>query len=174
MATQKPTLSHFEGDHLEPCDDKAAQVVAETAIKAQATSGYEALTLWQTVTTFKVATAVCFFAAFSAATDGYQIGSVFVTKSRFTFLVMTEHSETLSLTSDPQDQRQHHREQRLRQSVLHRGRCRRQRIPCCSHFSWLELDHVCGPDLGNGHHPVSVTQIGSEASHVYLLAHSCQ
>jgi len=83
MATQKPTLPHFESDHLEQCNDKAAHVVAETAVKAQATSGYEALTLWQTVTTFKVATAVCFFAAFSAATDGYQIGSVHANESLF-------------------------------------------------------------------------------------------
>ncbi|KAK4119734.1 general substrate transporter [Parathielavia appendiculata] len=47
---------------------------ADAAVRGQATTGYETLTLWETVMTFKVSTAVCFFAAFSAATDGYQIG----------------------------------------------------------------------------------------------------
>ncbi|KAK3306251.1 putative MFS alpha-glucoside transporter [Chaetomium strumarium] len=44
------------------------------AMRGQATTGYETLTLWETIKTFKVSTAVCFAAAFSAATDGYQIG----------------------------------------------------------------------------------------------------
>jgi hypothetical protein len=44
------------------------------AMRGQATTGYETLTLWETIKTFKVSTVVCFFAAFSAATDGYQIG----------------------------------------------------------------------------------------------------
>ena len=55
-------------------DDK--DILADAAARGQATSGYEALTPWETVKTFKWATAACFAAAFSAATDGYQIGSV--------------------------------------------------------------------------------------------------
>ncbi|RKK96316.1 hypothetical protein BFJ71_g7896 [Fusarium oxysporum] len=50
---------------------KASEVKIETG---HLSSGYESLSLWQTVKVFKVATAYCFAAAFSAATDGYQIG----------------------------------------------------------------------------------------------------
>jgi hypothetical protein len=46
----------------------------DAAMRGQATTGYETLSLWETIKTFKVSTTVCFFAAFSAATDGYQIG----------------------------------------------------------------------------------------------------
>ncbi|KAM0545770.1 hypothetical protein ACHAPJ_011194 [Fusarium lateritium] len=53
---------------------KPTEVKAEAEAKGQNSSGYENLTLWQTVKLFKVATAYCFAAAFSAATDGYQIG----------------------------------------------------------------------------------------------------
>ncbi|SCN84051.1 probable maltose permease (MalP) [Fusarium fujikuroi] len=63
-------------------DDDVAEFHVEQAMKAsevkvqagQLSSGYESLGLWQTVKVFKVATAYCFAAAFSAATDGYQIG----------------------------------------------------------------------------------------------------
>lgn len=50
---------------------KTSQVKVEAG---QLSSGYESLSLWQTVKVFKVASAYCFAAAFSAATDGYQIG----------------------------------------------------------------------------------------------------
>jgi hypothetical protein len=39
-------------------------------------SGYEKLSAWETVKTFKMATFVCFMMCFSAAADGYQIGFV--------------------------------------------------------------------------------------------------
>ncbi|XPS69547.1 hypothetical protein M3J09_001815 [Ascochyta lentis] len=65
-------------DHVvtfdQPIDHKDA--AAEAAARGQATSGYEALTPWQTVKMFGRATLACFAAAFSAATDGYQIGLV--------------------------------------------------------------------------------------------------
>jgi len=57
-------------------DLKSSDAVADAAIRGQAITGYEDLTPWQTVKQFKMATALCFAAAFSAATDGYQIGSV--------------------------------------------------------------------------------------------------
>lgn len=56
--------------------DTPKDIAAEAAAKGQGVSGYETLTLWETVKTFKVNTAYCFLVAFSAATDGYQIGSV--------------------------------------------------------------------------------------------------
>ncbi|WKT53474.1 Major facilitator, sugar transporter-like [Fusarium oxysporum f. sp. vasinfectum] len=63
-------------------DDEVGEFHVEQAFKASEvkietghlSSGYESLSLWQTVKVFKVATAYCFAAAFSAATDGYQIG----------------------------------------------------------------------------------------------------
>jgi len=55
-------------------EDTSKDAAADAAIRGQAATGYETLTLWETIKTFEVSTAVCFFAAFSAATDGYQIG----------------------------------------------------------------------------------------------------
>ncbi|KAH6711365.1 putative transporter [Leptodontidium sp. 2 PMI_412] len=62
-------------DHHEFGDDvKNLDAVADAAVQGQAITGYESLTPWETVKHFKMATAICFAAAFSAATDGYQIG----------------------------------------------------------------------------------------------------
>lgn len=56
--------------------DTPKDIAVEAAAKGQGVSGYETLSLWDTVKTFKVNTAYCFLMAFSAATDGYQIGFV--------------------------------------------------------------------------------------------------
>ncbi|KAM0323486.1 hypothetical protein ACHAQA_008766 [Verticillium albo-atrum] len=71
--TQETVPDGLESAHVEQTL-KPSEAAFDAAIKGQAVSGYETLTLWETVKTFKVATAVCFAAAFSAATDGYQIG----------------------------------------------------------------------------------------------------
>ncbi|KAF5649660.1 maltose permease [Fusarium sp. NRRL 52700] len=63
-------------------DDEVGEFHVEQAFKASElkietghlTSVNETLSLWQTVKVFKVATAYSFAAAFSATTDGYQIG----------------------------------------------------------------------------------------------------
>ena len=63
--------------HIDDTDDgivKLSEAAADAATKGQATTGYEELTPWQTMNAFKVCTFVCFAIAFSAATDGYQIG----------------------------------------------------------------------------------------------------
>lgn len=44
------------------------------ATKGQITTGYEDLGALETIKTFKLCTLVCFAMAFSAATDGYQVG----------------------------------------------------------------------------------------------------
>ncbi|KAH7136976.1 general substrate transporter [Dactylonectria estremocensis] len=49
------------------------QVAADAVTKGQAATGYETVSLWDTVRTFKIATACCFAAAFSAGADGYQM-----------------------------------------------------------------------------------------------------
>jgi hypothetical protein len=62
-------------DHVETTlkhDDLAAEAVAQ----GQAISGYENLTFWETVRTFKMASLVCLLSAFSAGADGYQIAYV--------------------------------------------------------------------------------------------------
>lgn len=66
----------FDEDHVE-LTIKPGNTAADAAAKGQAASGHESLSLWQTVKLFKVATITCFAAAFSAATDGYQIGYVY-------------------------------------------------------------------------------------------------
>ncbi|KAH7355901.1 general substrate transporter [Pyrenochaeta sp. MPI-SDFR-AT-0127] len=55
-------------------DPGQKDAAVDAAARGQAVSGYEALTPWETIKTFKRSTAACFAAAFSAATDGYQIG----------------------------------------------------------------------------------------------------
>ncbi|KUL83248.1 hypothetical protein ZTR_10464 [Talaromyces verruculosus] len=63
-------------DHIEFHDEGALKhdATMNAALNGQAVSGYEGLTPWQTVKAFKLCTLICFAAAFSAATDGYQIG----------------------------------------------------------------------------------------------------
>lgn len=46
---------------------------ANAAAHGQITTGYESLSVWQTVKTFKMASAICFLTALTAASDGYQI-----------------------------------------------------------------------------------------------------
>lgn len=65
-------VQHQEGvDELGNHPSKDLAVVA--AAKGQTTTGYESMTVWETIKTFKMSCLVCFAAAFSAATDGYQI-----------------------------------------------------------------------------------------------------
>ncbi len=66
-----PAIEELEDGTEHP---KAADAALDAAAKGQATTGYEHLSIWETVKHFKVASLICFAAAFSAATDGYQIG----------------------------------------------------------------------------------------------------
>jgi len=74
-AKQPPSATFIEDARGD--DREAKDVIVDAASQGQAVTGYERLTPWETIKTFKVCTAVCFAAAFSAATDGYQIGQVF-------------------------------------------------------------------------------------------------
>jgi hypothetical protein len=49
-------------------------LTVEAAAAGQGVSGYETLTLWQTIKKFKFNVFVCTSMAISAAADGYQIG----------------------------------------------------------------------------------------------------
>ncbi|WWD00964.1 hypothetical protein V866_007902 [Kwoniella sp. B9012] len=55
-----------EAGHKDPRDDAYS--------KGQLATGYETLTIPQTIRKFKWAFAICFMATFAGATDGYQIG----------------------------------------------------------------------------------------------------
>ena len=66
----------FDEDHVEQAI-KPSDTAADAAAKDQAASVYENTSLWQTVKLCEVAIITCFAAAFSAATDGYQIGYVY-------------------------------------------------------------------------------------------------
>jgi hypothetical protein len=55
---------------------ESKEAALEAEARGQGVSGYETLTLWQTAKKFKLNVAICFAVTFSAATDGYQIGSV--------------------------------------------------------------------------------------------------
>lgn len=90
LTTEKPVTI---ADHYEIRDDdgniKGSDVIADAATKGQAVTGYESLTPWQTIKHFKMATAICFAAAFSAATDGYQIGCVSDQLSPFVLFLLS-------------------------------------------------------------------------------------
>jgi hypothetical protein len=68
--TKAPTLDHIEARGVEEL--QPSEKIDDA--RGQAISGYESLSVFETVKTFKMATLICFLAAFSAATDGYQIG----------------------------------------------------------------------------------------------------
>jgi hypothetical protein len=75
---EKPSSAAVE--QLESADVvgkiEPSPIVAEAdnvAAKGQLTTGYEELGVWETIKKFKMASAICFCAALSAATDGYQI-----------------------------------------------------------------------------------------------------
>lgn len=79
-----PVIKAADADQVAPATEKRADTetgaldLKETsmnaAAKGQGLSGYEELGLWQTARRFKVCSLTCFVVAFSAATDGYQIG----------------------------------------------------------------------------------------------------
>ncbi|CEL12021.1 hypothetical protein ASPCAL15114 [Aspergillus calidoustus] len=70
---EKPQgVEHVEASHDDnPIKNEAA---IDAATRGQAMTGYEELSVLETVKTFKLCTLVCMAMAFSAATDGYQIG----------------------------------------------------------------------------------------------------
>lgn len=72
---EKLAIEGRGADELEN-PDTPKDIAVEAAAKGQGVTGYETLSLWETVKTFKVNSAYCFLVAFSAATDGYQIGFV--------------------------------------------------------------------------------------------------
>jgi len=53
---------------------KKSDATFDAETKGQGITGYEELGILETIKTFKICTLVCFAMAFSAATDGYQIG----------------------------------------------------------------------------------------------------
>lgn len=94
--TEKPTDPVEHAEAPVEIGLKESEAAVDAASKGQATSGYELLTPWETVKTFKLATAACFFAAFSAATDGYQIGinASIVANKGFVHEFATKYDET--------------------------------------------------------------------------------
>ncbi|KXJ96275.1 general substrate transporter [Microdochium bolleyi] len=72
-AHRDASLHHVEST-VEHGLEKPSELILDASARGQATSGYEALSPWETAKTFRKATAICFATAFAAATDGYQIG----------------------------------------------------------------------------------------------------
>ncbi|RSL50195.1 hypothetical protein CEP54_012051 [Fusarium duplospermum] len=50
------------------------QLTSSAEAQGQGLTGYEHLSIWQTIKKFKLASTICFVAAISAAAEGYQIG----------------------------------------------------------------------------------------------------
>lgn len=73
MATEKQNDPTEAIEHV-PDSGNLKDAVLDAALMGQARTGYETLTPWETVKTFKISSLACFAAAFSAATDGYQVG----------------------------------------------------------------------------------------------------
>ena len=108
MATNTNTKT--SADQVEELDHhestlKPSEIAQDAAAKGQATTGYEKLTILQSVKTFRRTIVFCTLAAFSAAADGYQIGYIAhkpVSRPRLT---------------SSQHQREHRRQQGLRQAI---------------------------------------------------------
>ena len=90
------------------------------ALKSQ----FDDLTAWQALKTFKVVSLYCCAAAFSAATDGYQVG-----RSSLNFASFPSKAYTAIVD---QHQRQHPGEQGIHPPVRNHYRCcRRTDSRCC-------------------------------------------
>ncbi|KAH7024103.1 general substrate transporter [Ilyonectria destructans] len=66
-------------EHREAADEAAHEsknLSSEAAARGQGLTGYENLSVWETVKAFKMNALICFLVTISAATDGYQIGLV--------------------------------------------------------------------------------------------------
>lgn len=72
-SAEKTNNTIVEHDDQIEAPVKPSEIVEDAVAKGQVTSGYETLTNWQTVKKFKLVSLICFLAAFSAATDGYQV-----------------------------------------------------------------------------------------------------
>ncbi|KAF7177449.1 hypothetical protein CNMCM7691_005702 [Aspergillus felis] len=71
VAEKPPAVEHVETSDDAPVKGDAA---VDAATRGQAMTGYEHLSVMETIKTFKLASLICVAMAFSAATDGYQIG----------------------------------------------------------------------------------------------------
>ncbi|CAK7218381.1 hypothetical protein SBRCBS47491_003490 [Sporothrix bragantina] len=98
MATEKQNDPTEAIEHV-PDSGNLKDAVLDAALMGQARTGYETLTPWETVKTFKISSLACFAAAFSAATDGYQVGmnSGIVANAAF----IKQFANTVSTTGQP-------------------------------------------------------------------------
>jgi hypothetical protein len=80
--TPAPTVEQIEGiGHSSQTPEDLKGLPSTAAAHGQGLTGYEHLGVWASIKKFKVAFAICFLAAISAAAEGYQIR--FVLHSRF-------------------------------------------------------------------------------------------
>lgn len=63
------SVEHQEAIHHE--------LESDATTKGQGLTGYESLTVWETIKKFKLNAFICMLASVSAATDGYQIAFVY-------------------------------------------------------------------------------------------------
>lgn len=64
--------AYVEHRDLVEHDTTKPDVIGNAHDKGQVATGYEDVSIPQTIVTFKMACLVCFMATFAAATDGYQ------------------------------------------------------------------------------------------------------
>jgi type IV secretory pathway VirB6-like protein len=77
-------MNEYNPDQIEggvASDKDAHDTVNDAFARGQMASGYETMSIPQTIKTFKMACLVCFMATFAAATDGYQIGEYYTSPS---------------------------------------------------------------------------------------------
>jgi len=66
---EKAEIEHYDAEHT---NGMKGDEVADAWEKGQVATGYETISIPQTIVKFKMACLVCFLATFAAATDGYQ------------------------------------------------------------------------------------------------------
>jgi hypothetical protein len=136
----KIQVEHQEPTHVLNQEKQFKDAAAE---KGQGFSGYEDLSLFQTISKFKVATLICFAVTLSAATDGYQ--------------VMPRRDSVNEQLADGRadwDSRQYRGQPRLCQSVRQRDRLR----GCQNHWGFrpwnLGSDRFGLPALGSSRNSI--------------------
>lgn len=73
---EKIEAYHAETDHVEENAINKHDAQDNALARGQVESGYESLTILQTIKHFKMACLICGLATFAAATDGYQSKSI--------------------------------------------------------------------------------------------------
>ena len=145
-------LDEVQTDHREAhIGGKPAQIIFEAETRGQVLSGYEDLTVWQTMKAFPMPTFYCVIPSIAAAADGYQVcpvvGAVTLTAS-----YRAEPLRGWYQRLDHCSKRLHQavRDDRNRQRATSPGgQCRHRHFDdsSCGSFSWTHVYRIVSSEV---------------------------